>query len=663
MATVLCIAVAATFAGHIPIMANAEGSSGQTEAQQENTDLNTQAAAGLPAALTTLSAVQNGTLGTAPTATPSAAPAGTPSTTPTSTPGATPIGTPTATPAGTPTATPAGTPTATPAGTPSATPIGTPTATPTGTPTATPAGTPGATPAGTPTATPTGTPTATPTATPEALLYNMQNNQNMLGGTRTQFRWDKRKTAAENIENGLGKARHFAVFADGYEQHADMEGNVAVNSYWCCGQHALGNSATSIQNSSRYVKVHIEKEFNVPVTASTYFRIYCGDTPIGDTAKIDFANTSVGTVYIALDTAALPDGAAVADCHVYEMGGPGADAKPLQEGDSNGGYIVGYPSNTFTGAAAETSEYDTQDYIVKQDCTLLKTGLDFPTSGNIQGHDKTDTLIVGEDFWGDTLCPWVDGANFRSVTHMEWWNFFSIGQGLADCQALSDGLFKAQTNGLFYEQAENLFIEQANQTVQIYKLDPKRLQDGEQISIPYAGTKEQIENGTGPILVLNIDAAAAQMASLTANGQICLTASDDPNYSCMIFGGGGDWAPIASKIIWNVRFPMWSQWKLFAFDKQLLGTVLLPSGDVEKKGGNLVGGVIAENVFQISGEIHKVPLLQKACSVTVTCTNTVLGLPTGLAWDLTPFCLMAGASAFGFAAAVRRRRRAVRRGC
>lgn len=282
---------------------------------------------------------------------------------------------------------------------------------------------------------------------------------------------------------------------------------------------------------------------------------------------------------------------------------------------------------------------------MEQDYARGKTGWDFPESGKIQGHAKADELILGEDPWGEIYCPWVDGANFRSVTYTGWRDFSFISQGLADCRALSDALFGAKTDD----------------SAQICSLDPKKLQNGESISIQYAGTKEQIENGTGPVLVLNLDADAAIMDSLTANGQICLTARDDPNYSCMILGSGGDWAPIASKIIWNIRFAGWDD-QTFTFDKQLLGTVLLPSGEVEKKGGNLVGGVIAEDVFQISGEIHKVPLLQKACGVTVTCTNTALGLPTGLTWDLAPFCLLAGASALGFAA-VRRRRRAVRRGC
>jgi choice-of-anchor A domain-containing protein len=204
----------------------------------------------------------------------------------------------------------------------------------------------------------------------------------------------------------------------------------------------------------------------------------------------------------------------------------------------------------------------------------------------------------------------------------------------------------------------SLLTDTGDTSAQVYNVTDL----GQTLYIPYEGTKEQWENGTGPLLIININSDNFDDSSVNLQNDIYVTPKgQDSSYA--IYTGGGDLSTAsAQKILWNF-YSSNSSGCTVTMNGQISGTVLIPNGTLEMKDGELAGAATAYSANQSSGEIQKTPLCPQGKEVTVVCTNTVLGLPTGVAADMSPVCIVCGLSLLALGYGLRRRRKAVRTRC
>ncbi|WP_165171400.1 Cna B-type domain-containing protein [Adlercreutzia sp. ZJ242] len=443
-------------------------------------------------------------------------------------------------------------------------------------------------------------------------------------------------TTRSYIYNQLGFAAEFGVFANRFVAKTDMEGNIAVNELdveeWM--NLNMGNSSNVDQNI-KTIEVHITKYLqnnegqSIVLDKPQTFKFGVfkkGSNEAIETVDItvpEGASYATGSVYIDVSG----NGGGTDSSNYYNVYELDKDDDPLKSepknvsgnvvyddkgkivmnNPKNGDFTVSYVSNGFMGLTNEgIHASENVSYIGE------KTG-----KGKVTTREGIHVVTIDENkdavnagFGGVFTNTGYNGdRRLDAVTPEEFKNFFENGKGISD-----------MLTGTLATLSDDLAQLESDSAVQVYYLNAEDIKQNAVVDIPYSGDLKSTK--AKPVIInLIIPAEGADQYTLDWDNMMRLYVGDysmRPNNTFDVEGGN---------IIWNyVKYDDSGSLVPYAgminANGSPSGTHLIPKGKIHY-GKSTPGSVIADTVYQLDGEIHKVPFWPtnepqvKVCDVAV----------------------------------------------
>ena len=377
-----------------------------------------------------------------------------------------------------------------------------------------------------------------------------------------------------DILAGLGTAINFSVFADYYYSGTDMEGNVAVNTI--DNPNTIGNSSNVTSRANLTVEVKKTVTGFTGGEQTFKFGLFTSSGEKLQERSLTFTGNGTQSVYFdTIDSSGSGTGSAT-DYYVYELD---EDGNKLDENEMCGSYTVSYLENGIeTNAAIQSS--NSANYVHTYDGKIsVRSGSLYTTSTNIAtdggiNSENVHTGISESDFNLGTT-----GNAYTTINDMLEGSLYTMSVGLASAKTSDDV-------SVVYMTAE--------------ELNTKTTTGAQRYLIPYDGDF----SSDGRTVLINV---------ICSGDSVSLANDSAPYYiGSTNVSGDKNWTLYAQRIIWNYVMddgngsyvPYTGTVSLGG--GQAPGLELLPVGTI-KAGNNTATCIIAKNVIQQGGEIHKVP--------------------------------------------------------